>query len=57
MGALLVLGCNLWLGKVFGLPGVGLGFAVIMLSFFLPWGHHIYKKQMPIIERNSVRVV
>jgi O-antigen/teichoic acid export membrane protein len=57
VGALLLLVCNLWLGKLFGLQGVGFGFAIIMLSFFLPWGHYIYVKQMPIIERNSIRMV
>jgi len=42
VGALLILVCNIWIGKTFGLLGVSLGFALVMAGCLLPWCHQIY---------------
>ncbi len=46
ISALLVVLSNLFLGRFFGIPGVIVGFAGVMLMFLIPGNHIIYKNEM-----------
>lgn len=46
VSAILVIFSNYYLGSVFGIFGVAVGFAFIMLFALIPWNHAIYKKAM-----------
>ena len=41
-GAVLVIGSNVLLGSLFGLPGMALGFVIIVSGILVPWTHRLY---------------
>lgn len=54
--AFLVILSNLLLGKLFGINGVVVGFAGIMLLILIPWCHIIYSEVMKMLYLNSKEV-